>query len=486
MPTLLDRAARPLARRGWLNAGLLTATPQTNLALRADPKTHLDDAQRIGAALSRLPQRRGVLPEQARQFARRNEWCRAAINRLKDRVARAERVVAPLDPAKPYARDVQARLTYLVENPNPRGDSWRAFIEPVLEDLLTLGKGGWEYVPNWRGWPVALFPFDAAFMTIDPRWDGDPKQPRYFWTPGPARSLGFRNDELTMLVLNPSTDRPDGLSPIDVLQESVEADAATSRFVRDMLEKQPPPGWLDLGPAAGRRVVDAVREKLATDVLGHGGMLVTGGLEQPRFTSLWSGTSRDQELQAWSIYFARKICAVYGISPQELGLTMDVNRATADSQQDVSDESGYMSLLELVQEYVNREVLGKFGMPERLNLGFRFRALTQAQRERKLRYASAMTAGLPVATYNEARAEADLPPLPLGNAVYVASGRGPIAMLGPDAAAYRRQAVEETAALADQDAQVGGEPGDHVPTPEQPDDDQDDAQADDQDHEGAA
>lgn len=343
MPTLLDRAVRPLARRGMLS---VTLPPVASVAVpdvqRAAPRTALRVSDQVGAALFRFPQRRGVLPENARHFADTNEFFRAGLNRLKDRVARAERSVEPIDPERPYSRRLQARITWLIENPNPSLASFRTFIEPVVEDLLVLGKGGWENVRNWRGWPLALYPFNAAYMRVNGDWDGtDPRMPRYFWTPVPRKAVPLANDDVTLMLLNPATHRPEGLSPLDTLQASIEADAAANQFIRSMLERYPPPGWLELGNNAGPVQVNAVREKMQTDVLGHGGMLITGGLSDAKFTSLWSGTSRDNELQAWSIYFARKICAVLGVSPQDVGVTFDINRACYSADTETLTERGW-------------------------------------------------------------------------------------------------------------------------------------------------
>ena len=449
MPTFRERMAS-LVGRGPEPVTALTLTPDL---VRANPRTSLDVDAQIGTALFRFPQRRGVMPEQARAFADRNEWCRAAICRLKDKVARAEHEILPIDPDKPYNQRIQAEIAYLIENPNPMGTSWRGFIEPVCEDLLVLGRAGWEYVPNWRGWPVALYPFNAEYMRINPEWDGTkPRDPRYFWIPVPREVLPLRNDEVTMMLLNPSTWREDGLSPIDTLKDAIEADESGNEYVRTMLKKYPPPGWLHLGASAGPRQVRSVSDKLETDVLGSGGMLVTGGLDSPTFTSLWNGTSRENELMEWSKYFAHKICSVFGLSPQDIGLTFDVNKSTAESQEGISAEGGYKSLLLLIEEYINREVIGKFGTPETLNLHFAFKELTAKDKLKQIQWVKEATGGVPIMLMNEGRREMDLEPLELGNAIYVVGTGGPIALLGEDKEAYNRQRANELAEDAEREA----------------------------------
>lgn len=447
MPTLLDRAVRPLARRGYLSAPspAPVVADLAEIATRATPRTAPDQDTQAGVALFRFPQRRGPLPEQARQFARTNPWFNAGMKRLKDRVARAERIVEPIDPDRPYSERLADTIRELIENPNPRMDSWRSFVEPVIDDYLTLGKGGWEYVRNWRGMPLALYPFDAALMRVEPTWDGsDPRAPRYWWVRVPHTPVGMRNDDVTLMVMNPTTDRPEGVSCVDALVDVVEAAMASNAFVRDMMKKYPPPGWLNL-PSAGSRQVNAVTEKLQTDVLGRGGLLVTGGLPDAEYISLWNGNSRDNELMAWAIFFAKAMAAVLGISPQDLGITFDINRSTADSQQDVSDESGYASLLSNVEEYATREIVGKFGRPEQLNLRLRLKAWTLAQQRQRVELANLMIApvkpgAVPLAKLNEGRQLAGLDPIDGGNALFAAATT---AVLGDDAADHRQMMAQE-------------------------------------------
>lgn len=433
MPSLWDQVRRLAARP----SASLPVEQQLPTVQRASPRTHLEDAAQVGTALFKWPQNRGLMPANARAFADGNEWVRSAINRLKDKVARAERSMVPVDPNKPVDAVLMKKIADLIENPNPRGDSWRSFVEPVIEDLLTLGKGGWEYVPNWRGWPVALFPFNAEFMVVNDRWDGSfAGEARYFWIPVPRQAIPLKNEEVTLMLLNPSTHRTEGLSCIETLKQSIEADEAGNEFVRTMLKKYPPPGWLNLGPTAGPRQVRAVSEKLQTDVLGSGGMLVTAGMEGTEFKSLWSGTSRDNELMAWSHYFAYKICAVFGVSPQDLGLTFDVNRATASEQSDITRESGYKSLLMMVEEYINREIVAKFGLPESINMRFTFKELTSKDKMKQVDLVTKVMNGVPVMTINEARMELDLLPVENGDALF--SVQPAVALLGEDAQAYNQ------------------------------------------------
>lgn len=408
-----------------------------------------------------------ILPSMARAFSRENEWVRTAINRLKGRCGRGEWAILPLNSNRPFDELLQREITFLLANPDIKNNSFRVWIEAWLDDHLTLGKGGYEYVFNYRGRPLSLEYFDAQYLTINPAWDGsNPNMGRYIWKPGRETPVSIKNYDLTLAVVNVTTYRPESTSYIETLYDTIEADSAGNSFVRSMMKRYPPPGWIHLGPRASPKLVNSVRERLQHDILGRAGILVTGGFDNEGYTNLWQGNSKDNELMAWSIYFARKVAAVYGISPRDFGVTEDINRSTASSEEDRAAEDGYKSMLMLVEMYINRETVFKFGPPEEINLGFFYKELTMKDRLRLAKQIKDLTGGIPIVMLNEARAEAQYPPLELGDAIYVQASTGTYALIGPDAEEYNRRRAEELGDQAAAVAAAGGNPAEGVPTPE--------------------
>ena len=79
------------------------------------------------------------------------------------------------------------------------------------------------------------------------------------------------------------------------------------------------------------------------------------------------------EFQVW---YVRKVAAVYGLSPQDLGLTMDINRANAEQQAEQTEDRGQRPLMALMQEALTREIVWDEGFGGRdNNLAFRFKRL---------------------------------------------------------------------------------------------------------------
>jgi hypothetical protein len=114
----------------------------------------------------------------------------------------------------------------------------------------------------------------------------------------------------------------------------------------------------------------------------------------------------------WLDYLVRKICAVYGISPQDLGLTFDINRATSETQMEMTEDRGLRPLLALVQDYFTREIVWDetFGGPG-TNLAFRFTRLNIKESRSKADINKLALAGMPWKSVNEARLDEGRTPM---------------------------------------------------------------------------
>jgi hypothetical protein len=82
--------------------------------------------------------------EQLRRWSRNNPWIRAAINLRRTQVSRAKWDITSMDAGMVANPRVVERIKKLLRNPNPKGESWRSFIEPVVEDILVLDQGAIE------------------------------------------------------------------------------------------------------------------------------------------------------------------------------------------------------------------------------------------------------------------------------------------------------------------------------------------------------
>lgn len=294
-----------------------------------------------------------------RAWADSNEWIRAAINHRKNQVATAPWDIVPADTGKDFDPAMQLQLISLFEHPNDKTDSFRGMVEQTIEDLMVLDAGCIEVVRSGRGVPRQLWNVDGAQIRVSTSWMGNPTEPRYYWYPNGRFGSALLDQDMMYMMMNPSTHRVLGLSPLETLRETIDAEMQSSRFNKGQVMQAPPAGIIDLGEDATMENVDQFERYWRAEIAGLKTTAVIGGTKNAKFMN-FGRSQRDMQFLQWQSYLIRKIAAVFGISPQDLGILFDVNRANSETQADLSEDRGLRPLISMIEDYFNREVLGSF------------------------------------------------------------------------------------------------------------------------------
>ena len=185
---------------------------------------------------------------QLRRWSRNNPWIRAAVNLRRQQISRAKWDIVSIDSGDVANPRTVQKLRDLFRHPNPKGDSWRSFIEPIIEDILVLDQGAIE-VEKKTGSRVGADPIaylwskDASRIAFDSLWDGrDLTKPRYYELDNSGKELAsYKNDELIVIIANPVTYSPIGLSPLEVLAETIAADLDAAAYNAKAVAQAAPP-----------------------------------------------------------------------------------------------------------------------------------------------------------------------------------------------------------------------------------------------------
>lgn len=375
--------------------------------------TRRTSPQNIPASSAMVLQDRGRVAKSNvqlfRNWAEHSEWIRAAIGVRKSQVSGAEWDIVPFDPEQKYSPVLKERIKDLFDRPNPASDSFRSFIEPVLEDILVLDAGVIEKVRTLRGDVAQLWGVDGGKIRVASLWNGEP-DPRYFWYPDGFLRAQFGNDDMVYVMENPSTYRPVGLSKLETLKLTIESELQGHSYNHRQVVNAAPDGMLDLGEGARPEQVDTFKSYWLSEVAGKGAMAFIGGTRNAKFIP-FRANNRDMQFLEWQIYLVRKISAVFGLSPQDLGLTFDVNRSSGEVQQENTNDRGIRPLLSLLQDYFTREIVWDqaFGGPDN-NLAFRFTKLNLRETLAQAQVTKIQLAGMPWLSVNETRKQQGLEP----------------------------------------------------------------------------
>lgn len=364
-----------------------------------------------------------------RKWSRNNPWIRAAINLRRQQISRARWDIVTIDGESQASVEIVHKIKHLLRDPNTRMDSWRSFIEPVVEDILVLDQGciEKELTVGARAGrstdPIKnLWPKDGSRIAFDPAWDGSNlKKPRYFEYDDTGKVVAdYKNEEMVVIVANKVTYSPLGLSPLEVLAETIEADLRAAKYNNNIVEQATPPGIIDLGEGVRPDQVDAFKSYWEGEIAGKSQTAITGGGKGVKWIPM-AQSNRDMQFMEWQIYLARKICAVFGVQPQDIGLNFDVNKSTSEYGAAFTADNGIAPLCELIADYITREIVWLYDR----NLRFVYTDVGRESAQAVADYYKAALAGLPWLRLNDALKERGQDAVgDLGNEIWLPSPLG--------------------------------------------------------------
>ena len=350
-----------------------------------------------------------------RQWSRGSEWVRAAINIRNNQIATAEWDIVPVDENKRWSKRLQAQLQELFDQPNPEDRNFPTFAMKVVEDILTLDAGTIEKERSLDGVVRRMWSVDGGKVKVNALWDGDPNEPRFYWYPlyhgDPKDAVPFKAADMPYIMANPTSYLPIGISPLETLKYTVDAMLMGDEYNVRQIRSAAPDGMIDLGEGAGDKQVDAFKRYWAAEVMGKGAMAFVGGTKGAKFHQ-FRQSNRDMQFLEFQTWYVRKLAAVYGLSPQDLGLTMDINRANAEQQAEQSEDRGQRPLMALLQDSFTREIVwdDSFGGRDN-NLCFVFKRLNLKESKTKAEINEIAVGGAGWKTIDEARMDDGRPPI---------------------------------------------------------------------------
>lgn len=316
-------------------------------------------------------------PANLRRFAK-TVYARRAIKTIKDPLASLDWEIAPKGDKKAnrvHKRQIEA-VTRCFESPN-QDDSFRSFLEQIVEDALTAGGGVFEHQSGDETRPVWMWPVDVLTVQIVPAWTGERNTPRYFQALGYSAVGGglnarpLLNDELTYIKLDPTTEHPFGLGPLEVAFASISRMIAVSDYAGNVTSNTSPENLIFF-KGLDKTGLDAIRAYWRNEVEGQGNTPLFGDTAEPVAVPL-RGATDDALYLKYMELLIREIAAAFGISPQNLAIERDVNRDTAEVSEDRDWHGTIIPLARLIASYINREVIeGRLGFSE---IEFRFKGL---------------------------------------------------------------------------------------------------------------
>lgn len=315
---------------------------------------------RGGSAVNALPKPTAA---NLRRFAE-TPAARRAINCIKDRIACMEwRIETRPDAGDEGAEDRADRARALrrtLETPN-ESDSFRTFVEQVIEDVLVGGFGAAEVETTGDATqPVRLYPVDGATIKVNAEWDGSAEQPRYAQITGRMGKdalLPLKDSELMYIRLNPRTHTVFGLGKLEVAFETISQFLQAHRYAGRLAANSVVQYalWMqDRTPEQHERLIQWWQD----EVEGTGRVPVMSSQTPPQVLRFAGGTDADLRLQ-WQQFLLTMIANAFDLPGMMLGVAQDVNRSTAQEFAEEAFDSAVVPLAKLIAEHLTRDVIVK-------------------------------------------------------------------------------------------------------------------------------
>lgn len=346
-----------------------------------------------------------------RAWSEASPWVRAAIDILRDAVSSSEWDILPIDKSGQQNVRLQKRIRALIEEPNGRDSFWD-FSQLLVEDLCVLDAGVAEKVRYPTGELAEIWPVVGEHILVNARWDGsDSDMIRFIYSPDGVERGEFTNANMMYMMLNPRTTSAVGLSPLEVLKRTIDAELNSMDYNSRMVRGAPPEGVLNIGETAASEDVKRTKSEWESEILGQSSFAIIGGYKSPSFLK-FRDTNQEMQYREWLDYLVRQIAVVFGLSPMDLGITFDVNRSTAEAQGDNTEGRGMKPLMAKFQDSITRNIVHDESFGGRANnLQFVFTSLNLKESSNRAEINKIAMGGTPWKTVNEARLMEGRPPL---------------------------------------------------------------------------
>lgn len=322
--------------------------------------------------------------------------------------------------------DTKAIIRFL-EDPDPyysEESTWQYMLSMVLEDLLIIDRGALVKIRDSKGRLVALTPVDGA--TIRPIIDDNGYIRQYAQVVDGQELVNiYDKDDIILFRMNVTPDiyrYGYGMPNLEVLAKTVLSDIFIDKGNLDYYRKGgsvpegllvvEPPGNTDEGYVQlDKETLDGIQRQLQAIIMSDFTQvpLVSGG----KFTWIdLKGRRKDMQYKELAEYLTRKICAVFQVSPQDVGVISDVNRSTAETQMSLTRAKGLETLASAISQSLTRGVIDELRPEKDLKLWWQ-EDDPKIEQEKWITHQQQLNAG--VRTVNEIRAEKGDDPVPWGD-----------------------------------------------------------------------
>jgi SPP1 gp7 family putative phage head morphogenesis protein len=356
-----------------------------------------------------------------------HETTRAAINARKRQITQLDYAIVDIDDAieSETTLDERMRVKAMMSDIGGATMRFRQILDLLMEDILVLDACVFYKQRTRGGKLLKIIPVDGATIKLRVGDGGERPEP-----PEIAFEQWIRNTKVAEMttkdlqyeIMNPRTDSPYGLSPLESLLLTVDSSMKAALYNLNYLsDNNIPQGFLQV--PEGWTVAQIKEYKEFFDAMVAGSKATSKIYPIPSGTT-YQATSKpnDFSFKDFFDYLDRKVCMLYDIQPQELGLNLKQYKENADQQNEIQLRKGIKPLANFLQEIFTDLLRFELGYPQ---FAFKFVGLDGKYSVTDIK--DLVPAG--VLSIDEARNDRGLTKLGVGNIIVNGTSITPVSQL---------------------------------------------------------
>lgn len=341
-------------------------------------------------------------------------------------------------------------IKQFLKTPMGHKTRFREMLTVMVDDILTVDALSFEYQKTRGGEFLHLIPVDPTTIVLRVTETGgtpEPPELAYEQYIQGQRIAGFTTDELLYEAMSNRSYSPYGMAPLESLILQVQGALKGALYnLAYFNENNVPDGFLTLPDevATSKNQVEEWQMWFDAMVAGdtrfmHRLKILPGGSE---YTA--AKKPEDMAFERFELWILQQTCAMFDVPPQAIGITYQVNKATGQSQQDISKEKGLVPLANFFKEILDDVIQYNMGFPE---LQFMWTNLNPKDRKTEVELAE-KEIKMGAKSVDEYRVEQGLEPLGLEH--FILAGNTPIMVKDIVSGKYQedQQKEKEQSALA--------------------------------------
>lgn len=311
-----------------------------------------------------------VNPLVLRMFSVDYPIARACIDYIKTKTTQLNWEIVKEDEEDEMEDDdpIRENLEDFFARPSGKDTTMRIFLENIIEDYLVMGAVTIEKLKTRGGNILHLLPVDAATIKVRVDESGRiPNAPEIAfeqWIRG-VKTAELTKDDLLFAVKNARPNTIFGLSPLESLIIQVQSALAGSLYNwKFFTDSNLAEGFIEV-PEDWTK--DQVQEFQA-----YFDAMIAGDPRYQRRLKMMPGGMKytptkkpeDMAFERFELWLLQQTCAVFGVTPQSLGFTQQVNKATAEVQGDITQERVGRGLQQFIEEMFTNLIQYEMGYKE--------------------------------------------------------------------------------------------------------------------------